>query len=67
MVTVLRLLFGVCALVFFFVIATTIGRRAALRMGEQPQPGHLYFVAFLVNTVLLVLFFTLWCVKVGVV
>ena len=67
MVTVVRLLFGVCALVFFFVVATVIGRRAAFRMGEQPQPSHLYFVAFLVNTVLLVVFFTLWCVRVGVV
>ena len=65
MVTVVRLLFGVCALVFFFIVGLFAAKGVARRMND-PNVGHILNIAYLVNTVLLVVFFTLWCVKAGV-
>ncbi len=67
MVTALRVLFGVSATVFFFYGGLFIGKWVATHAEENPKPQHLINIAFLANTIALAVFFTLWCVKVGVV
>ncbi len=58
MVTVVRILFGISALVFFFYGGLTIGERTARRM-DDPNPGHVVYTAYYVNTIALAVFFTL--------
>ena len=66
MVTVVRILFGVAAAVFFFLGSLFLGREITALM-KHPPKIRVIAIAYTLNTVLLAVFLTLWCVERGII
>ena len=67
MVLIIRVLFAVVALFLFWFGSICLGERIYCRHGDEPNGEHIMSIAHQLISVLLAIFFTLWCVKVGVV
>ena len=66
MVLIFRILFGTAALVLFFYVGLFLGTWFENHTLE-PRPERIKNLAYVFNTLLLAVFFTLWCVKKGVI
>ena len=69
MVTVLRILFGLTALILIWFGSISLGERIHTRrhQSDEIDGEQIMTLAHLLVSVLLAVFFTLWCTKVGVV
>ena len=66
MVVILRILFGVVVFVIFLWAAIFLGTWVSNHT-DEPSRLRVMNAAYAINTLLLAVFFTLWCVKMGVV
>jgi hypothetical protein len=66
MILIVRILFGVSASIVFFFAGLYLGRWVNNHSMDPHTHGPVY-LAYYMNTALLASFFTLWCVKIGVV
>ncbi len=67
MVLLIRILFGVIFLAEFWVGSIALGEWIHSRNADEPNGEHIMTIAHQLVCVLLAVFFTLWCVRVGIV
>ena len=67
MVTVLRILFGLVALFLFWFGSISLGEWIHCHQADEIDGERIMTIAHQIVSVLLTIFFTLWCTKVGVV
>ena len=63
MVLVLRILFGAAVLFLFWFGSISLGEYIHSRIADEPNGEQIMTIAHQIVSVLLTVFFTLWCVK----
>ena len=67
MVTVLRILFGLVTLFLFWFGSISLGEWIHRSQADEIDGERIMTIAHQIVSVLLTVFFTLWCIKIGLV